>query len=317
MRFMELVRRRLHERRYSPRTAKAYLMWIRRFIVFHGRRHPAYLGEDEVRAFLSDLAVRLEVSAPTQHQAACALVFLYTHVLRRPLGALDGFRRARKPKRVPVVLSVREVRTLLARVSGATRLGVLLMYGSGLRVTECATLRIKDLDIDRCEIVIRGGKGGKDRRTPLAESALDLLRAQLELAQRSWGRDRKGDIRVSALPPALARKYPRAERDWGWYWLFPATRSYRDAAGIRRRHHLDVSVFQRAIAGAIRAAGLPKRITCHSLRHSFATHLLESGADVRTVQELLGHTDLRTTMLYTHVLNRGGLGVRSPADAIS
>jgi integron integrase len=315
-RLLELVRRKLRERRYSHRTEKVYVAWVRRYVLFHDRRHPRDLGPEHVRDFLSTLAVRDGVSASTQNQALAALTFLYDHVVGVPLGRVDAIARARQGQRVPVVLSQHEVRAILARLRDPVRLCAQLMYGSGLRVVECVTLRVTDVDLDRCEIVVRGGKGGKDRRTPLARAAVPRLRAWLRDRERDFRRDQKACIRCTGLAQALLRKYPNADRSWPWWYVFPATRTFTDAGGVRRRHHLHESVVQRAVKRAAMDAGLTKRVVSHSFRHSFATHLLESGADIRTVQELLGHTDVRTTMIYTHVLNRGGLGVRSPADAL-
>jgi integron integrase len=315
-RLMEVVRTRLRERRYSPRTEQAYVFWIRRFVQFHGRRHPRELGEPEVRSFLSHLATRDRVAASTQNQALAALTFLYDAVLRRPLARVDGIAPARRARRVPVVLSQREVRALLGRLRDPARLCATLMYGSGLRVSECVSLRVKDVDLDRGEIVVRAGKGGKDRRTPLADRSAASLRRWLADRERLHRADQRDRVRVTALGEALERKYPRAAGEWRWSYVFPASRTFVDPAGVRRRHHLHETVVQRAIKEAALAAGLSKRVSSHSLRHSFATHLLEAGADIRTVQELLGHTDVRTTMIYTHVLNRGGLGVRSPADRL-
>jgi integron integrase len=315
-RLLELVRRRLRERRYSRRTEKAYVGWIRRYVLFHDRRHPRDLGPDHVRAFLSMLAERDRVSASTQNQALAALAFLYAHVVGVPLPRVDGMAPARRGKRVPTVLSQRELRAILERLRDPVRLCAQLMYGSGLRVVECVSLRVKDVDLDRCEIVVRAGKGEKDRRTPLAQSVVPRLRQWLRARERDYHRDQKAAIRCTGLTEALLRKYPDADRRWSWWYLLPATRTFSDAGSVRRRHHLHESVVQRAVKRAAIEAELTKRVVSHSFRHSFATHLLESGADIRTVQELLGHTDVRTTMMYTHVLNRGGLGVRSPADAL-
>jgi integron integrase len=315
-RLLELVRRRMRERRYSPRTIVAYVAWIRRYVLFHERRHPRDLGAEDVRRFLFSLARVDGVAASTQNQALAALEFLYARVLLRPLERLEGLGPARRPTRVPVVLSQEEVRSILARLEPPARLCVALMYGSGLRVSECVGLRVKDVDFDRREIVVRGAKGGKDRRTPLGDSC----RVPLQLWLRQKGREFAGDLRrnvcTTGLSEPLRRKFPSAEREWRWRYVFPSTRVIRDGQGTMRRHHLDASVVQRAMVKAVRASGIAKRATCHSLRHSFATHLLEAGADIRTVQELLGHTDVRTTMSYTHVLNRGALGVRSPADQL-
>ena len=316
LRLMEIVRRRLREGRYSPRTEEAYVHWIRRFIVFHDRRHPRDLQPGHVSAFLSHLAVGERVAASTQNQALSALLFLYGKVLSTPLPRIAGITAARCSRHVPVVLSATEVKRVLARMADPERLCAMLMYGSGLRVFECVSLRVKDVDVDRREIVVRCGKGGKDRRTPLAESCVPIVEGHLRDGLKEFQRDQRFGTCCTGLTPALVRKYPRAERDWRWSYVFPATRTFSDGDGVRRRHHLHETVVQRAFALAVRQAGLTKRATCHSLRHSFATHLLEAGSDIRTVQELLGHSDVRTTMIYTHVLNKGGLGVRSTADRL-
>jgi integron integrase len=314
-RFMEVVRRVSRENRYSARTQEAYAGWIRRFILFHGRRHPSDLDGDDVRAFLSDLAARHRVAASTQNQALAALLFLYTKVLRRSLSPATDIVRAQASRRLPVVLTPSEVRLMLSRLREPSRLCVALMYGSGLRVLECVSLRVKDVDLERREITVRG-KGDKDRRTPLAESAVADVKRALRDAHRRWRADARLGVRATGIAPGLSRKLPNADREWGWSYLFPATRTFVDAEEVRRRHHLHASVVQRAVKQAAREARLSKRVSCHAFRHSFATQLLESGSDIRTIQELLGHTDLRTTMIYTHVLGRGGLGVRSPADSL-
>jgi len=298
------------------RTEEAYILWIRRYIAFHGRKHPRDLGPDAVRAFLSDLAVGQRVAASTQNQALAALLFLYAHVLGEPLPRIEGITPARRPRYVPVVLSQREVRALLGRLPDPVRLCASLMYGSGLRVAECVSLRVKDVDLDRREIVVRGGKGNKDRRTPLAEACVAGLEQRFLEGKEACRQDRRARVRTTGLVPSLVRKYPDAETSWQWSYVFPASRTFVDAGGVYRRHHLHESVVQRAVKQAVYELGLTKRITTHSLRHSFATHLLEAGADIRTVQTLLGHSDVRTTMIYTHVLNKGGLGVRSPADRL-
>jgi integron integrase len=313
---METVRRRLRERRYSARTETAYVYWIRRFIVANDRRHPSDLGEADVARFLSSLALKEQVAASTQNQALAALVFLYAHVVGRPLSRVDGVAPASRPRRLPVVLSQREIRAILAHLEQPYRLCIELMYGSGLRVSECASLRVKDVDLDRRELVVREGKGGKDRRTPLAASAVRPLAEQIERERRRFVADVRAGVVTTGLSEALLRKFPGADRDWRWQYVFGASRTFRGPDGRRLRHHLHETALQRAMRVAVSAAGVSKRATCHSLRHSFATHLLEAGADIRTVQELLGHTDLQTTMQYTHVLNKGGLGVRSPADAL-
>jgi integron integrase len=275
------------------------------------------MGDAEISAFLSHLATDRNVSASTQNQALQAILFLYRHVLKQSVGLLKDIDRGRRPRRLPVVLSIGEVRLVLDRLEGVQRLGAALMYGSGLRLLECLTLRIKDVDFDRQEIAVRAGKGEKDRRVPLPASVVAELQRQIDRVRRQFAIDLARGWTGAPLPDALARKFPNAERDWRWQWIFPAQRPYRDpVSGKLRRHHLHESGIQRAFAAAVRASRISKRATCHSLRHSFATHLLETGSDVRTIQELLGHSDLRTTMIYTHVLNRGGLGVRSPMDRL-
>jgi integron integrase len=315
-RLMEIVRRRLRERRYSRRTEEAYVHWIRRYIVFNDRRHPREFGEPEVKRFLSLLAVEERVAPSTQNQALSALTFLYDVVLDRPLTRIEGIAPATRSRRIPVVLSQDELRAILRHLGEPAKLAASLMYGSGLRVQECMTLRIKDIDLDRLEITVRDGKGKKDRRTPLAEQCLAALGRRLSLELERFERDKRLKVRTTGFTEAFLRKVPGADLDWRWRYLFSAVRTTMDAERVRRRHHLDVSAIQRAFKSAVTAAGVTKLATCHTLRHSFATHLLEGGADIRTVQELLGHTDLRTTMVYTHVLNKGGLGVRSPADRL-
>jgi integron integrase len=311
---MEIVRRRLRERRYSPRTQQAYVYWIRRFIVANGRRHPSDLGEADVARFLSALAVDDQVAASTQNQALAALTFLYAHVIRRPLARVEGIAPAQRARRVPVVLSLPEVRAILDQLPMPLRLCAALMYGGGLRLTESVRLRVKDVDLERREIVVRAGKGDKDRRTPLASSCVAPLRAHIEQERSRFATDRRDGVGATGIPDALCRKTPGIELDWRWQYLFAARRRLQLPGGRRMRHHLHETVLQRAMRAAVERAGIPKRASCHTLRHSFATHLLESGADIRTVQTLLGHSDLRTTMIYTHVLNRGGLGVRSPGE---
>lgn len=315
-RLMEIVRRRLRERRYSRRTQDAYVHWIRRYILFNERRHPRDLAEPDVERFLSNLAGEQRVAASTQNQALAALTFLYDGVLERPLTRLDGMTPARRSAYVPVVLSEAEIRAVLREMSGAPRLCATLMYGSGLRLLECMRLRIKDVDFDLREIVVRSGKGGKDRRTPLAEMSIPDLRRHLKDRRDQFTHDVRAKIGTTEITPALRRKYPNIDQDWRWQYVFSARRTFLDEPGHRRRHHLHETAVQRAFREAVTGAGLTKRATCHSLRHSFATHLLEGGADIRTVQELLGHSDLRMTAIYTHVLNRGGRGVRSPADKL-
>jgi integron integrase len=315
-RLLEIVRARLRERRYSKRTEEAYVAWVRRYVIHHGRRHPQLLGPEAVRDFLSALSLEGRVSASTQNQALAALRFLYERVLGRSLVGVDGIAPARRARHVPIVLSQREVRVLLARLKNPVRLCAALMYGSGLRLHECVSLRVKDVDLDRREIVVRGGKGAKDRRAPLAVAQLAELRTWLRERRREFDRDGRHGIRCTGIPASLLRKCHDADRSWPWWYVFPARRTFVSNDGARRRHHFHQTAVQRAVKHAAAGAGISKRVTCHSLRHSFATHLLESGADIRTIQELLGHTDVRTTMIYTHVVNRGGLGVRSPADSL-
>jgi integron integrase len=314
-RLLEQVRRRMREQRLSRRTEAAYVSWIRRYIFYPGRRHPRDLDEADVRQFLSHLAVEDRVSASTQNQAFAAITFLYRSVLRRPLGHLDIV-PASRPRRLPVVLSVGEVRSILQRLREPDRLIISLLYGSGLRIIECVSLRVKDVDLDRHEITVRSGQGDKDRRAPLGRALVADLRRMLRATHMTWKNDRRRGVRVTGLEGALARKLPGAEVDWDWYYVFPAARTFVDPQGMLRRHHRHESQVQRSLRAAVRAAHVPKRVTCHSFRHSFATHLLESGTDIRTIQELLGHSDVRTTMVYTHVLNRGGLGVVSPVDRL-
>ena len=270
----------------------------------------------DVRAFFSDLAVRQQVSASTQNQAAAALKFLYVSVLRRPLDVLNDVVPASRPKRLPVVLSVSEIRAILGLLREPDRLVASLLYGSGLRILECVSLRVKDIDLERREITVRGGKGDKDRRAPLAQAVLPDLRRQLRKSRCVWSDGLRSKVRVTGISGALGRKLPNADREWPWFFVFPASRTFIDSSGIPRRHHLHETHVQRAVREASIAAKIGKRVSCHSFRHSFATHLLESGSDIRTIQELLGHGDVRTTMVYTHVLNRGRLGVISPADQL-
>ena len=315
-RFMEIVRRSLAERRYSPRTQEAYVAWIRRYILFHGRRHPKELDESDVASFLSHLTVEKKVSASTQNQALAALTFLYRTVLRKPLRKTLEIVPATRPRRLPVVLSLTEIRKVLELLPEPDRTIVALLYGSGLRILECVSLRVKDIDVDRAEITVRGGKGNKDRRTTLAQSSIPDVRRCLRNAHAIWKRDRANGVRVTGIAEGLSRKLPDADRDWSWFYLFPAARTFVDEKGVARRHHRHETQVQREVHAATKRARIAKRVTCHAFRHSFATHLLEFGSDIRTIQELLGHTDVRTTMVYTHVLNRGGLGVQSPADRL-
>ena len=313
---MERVRRALREGRYSRRTEDAYVSWIRRYIYANDRQHPKDLDETHVARFLSHLAADEGVAASTQNQALAAISFLYNRVLNRPLRRVDGILPARTSRYVPVVLSDAEVRSIVRCLNQEFGLCAMLMYGSGLRLLECLCLRVKDVDFERRQITVRGGKGGKDRRTPLASACVAPLRAHLRARREQFLHDCRTHVGTTEISPALARKFPKLDYDWSWQYVFAARRTFADEAGRLRRHHLHESAVQRAFRGAVREAKVTKRASCHSLRHSFATHLLEDGADIRTVQELLGHRDIRTTMIYTHVLNRGPLGVRSPADRV-
>ncbi|MGH7356524.1 MAG: integron integrase [Candidatus Rokuibacteriota bacterium] len=314
-RLLEQVRAAIRARHYSPRTEKAYVHWIRRYIFFHGKRHPAEMGAPQVSQFLTHLAVRETVAASTQNQALSALLFLYRVVLGVELPWLEDIVRAKRPQYLPVVLTRDEVRAVLQRLDGVPRLMAVLLYGAGLRLLECCRVRMKDVDFSTNQIVIRDGKGRKDRVTMLPAAVKGALAAHVERVRGQHQADLRHGAGWVELPGALARKYPNAGREWGWQWVFPATRMYVDrVTGQRRRHHLHESVLQRAVKDAVRDSGIAKRATCHTFRHSFATHLLEESHDIRTVQELLGHQDVSTTMIYTHVLNRGPAGVRSPAD---
>ena len=314
---LDRVRIAVRVRHYSPRTEEAYVMWIRRYILYHGKRHPSSMGADEVNAFLSSLAVKDHVSASTQNQALSALLFLYRHVLDEPLPWLNDIVRATRPARLPVVLTPDEVRAVLTRLSGTPSTVALLLYGSGLRLLEALQLRVKDVDFSRRQIVVRHPKGGRDRATMLPVAAMEPMKAQLESARAIHERDLRLGLGEVWMPDALARKYPNASREWSWQWVFPATSRWRnERTGEERRDHLHETVVQRAVKEAVRESGLVKRVSCHTFRHSFATHLLERGYDIRTVQELLGHRDVSTTMIYTHVLRLGAKGVRSPLDPL-
>lgn len=314
-RLLDEVRQCLRSRHYSLRTEAVYLGWIRRFILANGKRHPREMGAAEVEAFLTALAVQGQVSASTQNQALSALLFLYRQVLGIDLPWMDNVVRAKRPLRVPTVLSREEVSRLLAAMEGRPRLLAALLYGSGLRLMECLRLRVKDVDFARNEIVVRDGKGGKDRRTVLPASLVDELKREAERVRVLHAADLGEGHGEASLPNALARKYPDAGRELGWQYLFPALRRSRDPRGGKeRRHHFDDGVLSRALKIGCHRAGIAKPVSAHTLRHSFATHLLESGADIRTVQELLGHKDVATTQIYTHVLNRGAGGVLSPLD---
>lgn len=314
---LDQVRNAIRSRHYSYMTEKAYVHWIKRFIFFHNKRHPAEMGEVEIGRFLSSLATDGHVSASTQNQALNALLFLYKEVLNKPIGFVDGVVRAKRPHRLPVVLTRPEVRSILGSLNGSDWIMAMLLYGAGLRLMECLRLRVKDIDIASNQIVVRAGKGDKDRHTMLPAAVKEPLGKHLELMKRLHQRDLEQGLGRVALPNALERKYPNAGKEWGWQWVFPATSHYADRiTGEKRRHHLHESVLQKAVKEAVRQSGVNKPASPHTFRHSFATHLLEDGYDIRTVQELLGHRDVSTTMIYTHVLNRGGKGVFSPADRL-
>jgi len=314
-RLLEQVREVARRKHYSLRTEHAYVHWIRRFVLFHNKRHPRDMAEAEVEAFLTHLAVHGRVTSSTQNQALNAIVFLYRQVLERPLGWLDNVERAKRPSKLPVVLTREEVRAVLSRLDGTTWLMASLLYGSGLRLMECLRLRVKDVEPGHLQLTVRDGKGRKDRITVLPERLCEPLAVHLEKTRAVHGSDLAEGFGTVYLPFALERKYPNANREWAWQYVFPAARRSTDPrSGVERRHHVDPSVLQRAVKQAVRAAGVNKPASCHTFRHSFATHLLEAGYDIRTVQELLGHKDVNTTMIYTHVLNRGGRAVRSPFD---
>lgn len=314
-RLLDQMRERIRVKHYSIRTEETYLHWVKRYILFHHKRHPAEMGAPEVEAFLSHLATTANVSASTQNLALSSILFLYKEVLAVDLPWLEGVTRAKKPQRLPVVMTRDEVRQVLAHMQGTHHLMASLMYGTGMRLMECVRLRVKDVDFARREILVREGKGNKDRVTMLPDSLASALQAHLEKVQRVHAQDCAEGCGDVYLPHALARKYPHAGTDWGWQYVFPAaTRSRDPRSDAVRRHHVNEQAYQRAIKSAVRDAGINKPATSHTLRHSFATHLLESGYDIRTVQELLGHEDVATTQIYTHVLNRGGLAVRSPLD---
>jgi integron integrase len=301
---------------YSHRTAEAYGYWARRFLAHHGARAPASMGADEIRCFVSYLAVSERVSASTQNQALCALVFLYGRVLGKELEPIRRIERAKRPRRLPVVLTRREVRSTLQAMHGVPQLVCWLLYGSGLRLLECLSLRVRDIDFERNELTIRDGKGAKDRVTMLPEGLRERLLRHLQQVRRVHQQDLAAGRGRVPMPAALGTKDPHAAREWGWQYVFPASSFYVDRhTGVRHRHHLHETVVQKAMSGAVRTADIAKPATPHTLRHSFATHLLEDGCDLRTIQELLGHSDVSTTMIYTHVLNHGR-AVRSPADKL-
>ncbi len=315
-RLFDVVREVVRRRHYSYRTEETYLHWIKRFVFFSGKRHPRDLGADEVTAFLNHLVGERHVAAATQNQALAALLFLYKEVLAQPLPWLENIEHARRPVRKPTVLTRAEAQSLLARLQGTKWLMASLLYGAGLRLRECLTLRVKDVDFGYRQILVRDGKGAKDRVTMLPGPLVGPLQAHLVRAKALHDQDIADGCGDVELPDAISRKYPRAPYEWGWKFVFPSyKRSADPRTGVIRRHHVYENYLIRGVKNAARAAGITKHVSCHTLRHSFATHLLENGYDIRTVQELLGHSDVSTTMIYTHVLNKGGRGVRSPLEA--
>ena len=312
---LERARRVLRLKHYAYRTEQRYLAWIRRFILFHSKRHPIHMGQAEIEAFLTHLAVKEKVAAATQNQALNALLFLYRQVLNLPVDFPLSSVRARRPKRMPTVLSKEEVLLLLPCIDGIYNLMAKLLYGSGLRVSECVRLRVKDVDFDQRHLAVRDGKGAKDRITLLPEAVIPVIKDHLPRTRLIHQRDLRQGYGSVHLPFALARKYPEAPRQWIWQFLFPSPQLSTDPrSGLTQRHHISTSALQKAVHRAAMLARIEKRVTCHTLRHSFATHLLENGQDIRTVQDLLGHKDVKTTMIYTHVLKRGPFAVRSPLD---
>jgi integron integrase len=315
--FLDLVRGAIRVRHYSIRTEQAYIAWVKQFILFNGKRHPAEMGDREVSRFLTYLAQQHNVAAATQNQALNALVFMYRYVLEKPLGELQSVVRAKKPKRLPVVLTQQEVADLLSSLTGIHWLIGCLLYGSGLRLMEAVRLRVKDIDFPHHAVFVRDGKGRKDRVVTLADELLEPLARHLESVKTLYERDKSEGYGKVYLPFSLDKKYPNAGSEWGWQYVFPARqRSLDPRSDIVRRHHINESSIQKGVKKAVRMANINKPASCHTLRHSFATHLLESGADIRTVQDQLGHSDIRTTQIYTHIIKRGGLGVKSPLSSL-
>jgi integron integrase len=317
LRLLDRLREAIRVRHYSLRTEEAYVGWVRRFVLFHGKRHPREMGEREINAFLSHLAIDGGVASSTQNQALAALLFLYRHVLEQPFPGLERVVRARPSRHLPVVLTRAETRAVLTRMSGTPKLVAVLLYGGGLRLLEGLRLRVKDVEFGLGEIVVRDAKGSRDRVVPLPRVARAVLPSWLSRVKRLHQLDLREGFGSVHLPHALERKYPGADRQWGWQYVFPAERRGIDPrTGVERRHHLHETIVQRAVRQAVRDVGISRPVSCHTFRHSFATHLLAEGYDIRTIQELLGHRSVKTTMIYTHVLNRGGHGIVSPADAL-
>jgi len=316
-RLLDLVREQIRTRHYSIRTEEAYIKWTKRYIHFHKLRHPKDMGAKEIQSFLSYLAVKRQVTAATQNQALCAIVFLYRNVLNMEFDRLDELVRAKRSERIPEVFTRKEARSVIAQLDGTMKLMVQLLYGSGLRLLECARLRVKDINFDYKQILVRNGKGNKDRVTIMPDHIIEPMKRHLLITRTLHEQFLEDGFGSVYLPYALARKYPNAATEWAWQYVFPAKDlSIDPRSGIKQRHHVNEQQLQRSVKSAIRQAGIHKQASCHTFRHSFATHLLESGYDIRTVQELLGHKDIRTTQIYTHVLKRGGNSVRSPLDDV-
>jgi len=314
---IDQLRETIRLRHYSYRTEQAYVNWIRKFIIFHNKRHPKDLGEKEIAQFLSHLAVNRQVSNSTQNQALCAIVFLYKNVLNQDIGEFSSVMWAKRLKRIPVVFTKDEIKRIINEMAGTQKLMVMLLYGTGLRLNECLQLRVKDVDFESRQIYIRSGKGAKDRITLLPGQLAGQLQKQIDYVKKLHEYDLQNGFDSVYLPDALERKYPNAGRELGWRFLFPGNKISRDPrTGILRRHHIHASILQKAVKRAIQKAGIIKHAGCHTFRHSFATHLLESGYDIRTIQELLGHSSVQTTMVYTHIVKKGGLVVISPIDTI-
>ncbi len=315
MKLLDQVRQQLRGRHYAYSTERSYCHWIRRYILFHNKKHPSLLGAEDVVNYLSHLAIKERVSASTQNQALCGILFLYRHVLGIDLGDLGGYSFSKVPRRLPTVLTKQEVSSLLSNTQGVYKTLATLLYGAGLRQNEVLRIRITDVNLERGELIIRNGKGNKDRITVLPQSCIEGIRSAIEQSRQYFDWDMEQGLNYVWLPNALIKKFSNAGREFRWRFVFSSASVSNDPqSGRRGRHHLHAKGLQRAVSGAAKAAQIDKYVTCHTLRHSFATHLLESGYDIRTVQELLGHSNVQTTMIYTHVLNKGGKGVKSPAD---